>query len=95
MRTVNISDLTARLSACIQFVREGQEVVVCDRRQPVAKIVPIRAEDFSEQERRLVARGILAPPAKKPTQLHEWPDPPGHISDAVMEQIWHLEREGR
>ena len=37
MRTVNISDLTARLSAYIQFVREGQEVVVCDRPEDVYK----------------------------------------------------------
>ena len=95
MRTVNISDLKARLSAHIQFVREGQEVVVCDRHQPVAKIVPIRAEDFSEEERHLVARGILAPPAKKRSRLREWPEPPGHVSAAVMEQVWREEREGR
>lgn len=95
MRTVNISDLKARLSAHIQFVREGQEVVVCDRHQPVAKIVPIRAEDVSGQERRLVAGGILSPPAKKRSRLHEWPEPPGHISDTVMEQVWREEREGR
>ncbi len=29
MRTVNISDLKARLSAHIQIVRDGEEVLVC------------------------------------------------------------------
>jgi prevent-host-death family protein len=40
MRTVNISDLKAQLSAHIQFVRDGEEVLVCGRNEPVARIVP-------------------------------------------------------
>ena len=52
MRTVNISDLKARLSAHIQLVRDGEEVLVCDRNKPVARIVPCRLEDRSEQEQR-------------------------------------------
>jgi antitoxin (DNA-binding transcriptional repressor) of toxin-antitoxin stability system len=95
MRTVNISDLKARLSAHIQFVREGEEVVVCDRHQPVARIVPIRAEDFTEHEKRLIARGVLTPPAKKRSRSHAWPEPPGDVSAEVMEQVWREEREGR
>ena len=62
MRTVNISDLKAQLSAHIQFVRDGEEVLVCDRNQPVARIVPCRLEGHSDRERRLVARGILTLP---------------------------------
>ena len=95
MRTVKISDLKARLSAHLQFVREGQEVVVCDRHQPVARIVPIRPEDFSEHEKRLVARGILTPRRKGRNRSQAWPVPPGNVSDEVMEQVWREEREGR
>jgi prevent-host-death family protein len=40
MKTVNISDLKVRLSAHIQFVKDGEEVLVCDRNRPVARIVP-------------------------------------------------------
>ena len=61
MKTVNISDLKAQLSAHIQLVRNGEEVLVCDRNKPVARIVPIRLEDYSAQEQRLVARGLLTP----------------------------------
>ena len=50
MRTVNISDLKAQLSAHIQLVRDGEEVLVCDRNKPVARIVPCRLEGHSEQE---------------------------------------------
>ena len=40
-------------------------MLVCDRNQPVARIVPCRLQACSEQEQRLVARGILTPPLKK------------------------------
>ena len=94
MRTVNISDLKARLSAHIQRVKDGEEVLICDRNKPVARIVPCRLEDHSEQEQRLVARGVLAPPLKR-RRTASLPEPPGNISDAVMEQVWREERQGR
>jgi prevent-host-death family protein len=95
MRTVNISDLKARLSAHLQLVRQGEEVLVCDRNQPVARIIPCHMEDHSEQERRLVARGILTPPLKKQRSPVAWPEPPGNVSDEVMEKVWRKERENR
>ena len=95
MRRVSISDLKARLSAHIQFVREGQEVLVCDRNQPVARILPIWREDYPGWEQRLVARGVLSPPRKRRLRSGSWPEPPGNVSDEVMEQVWREEREGR
>jgi prevent-host-death family protein len=95
MRTVNISDLKAQLSAHIQFVRDGEEVLVFDRNQPVARIVPCRMEGHSDRERRLVARGILTLPLNKRSTSIAWPEPPGDISDDVMEQVWREERENR
>jgi prevent-host-death family protein len=65
MRTANISDLKAQLSAHIQLVRDGKEVLVCERNKPVARIVPCRLEDRSEQGQRLVACGVLIPPLKE------------------------------
>lgn len=95
MRAVNISDLKAQLSAHIQLVRDGEEVLVCDRNKPVARIVPIRLEDRSAQEQRLVARGVLTPPLRRRPRSVSWPEPPGDVSDEVMEQVWREEREGR
>jgi len=95
MRTVNISDLKAQLSAHIQLVRDGEEVLVCDRNKPVARIVPCRLQGYSEQEQRLVARGALTPPLKKRPASVSWPQPPGNLSDEVMEQLWREERESR
>lgn len=95
MKTVNISDLKARLSAHIQLVRDGEEVIVCDRNQPVARIVPCHLEDHSASDRQLIARGVLTPPLKKRQARVSWPTPPGNVSDEVMEQVWREERESR
>ena len=93
MRTVNISDLKARLSAHIQHVKDGEELLVCDRNKPVARIIPCSAESEPERERRLIARGILTPPLKKQSSPTSWPKPPGNISDEVMAQLWQEERD--
>ena len=95
MKRVNIGELKARLSAHIKIVQDGEEVLVCDRNQPVARIVPCHLEDSSEQERRLVARGVLTPPLKKRPVSASWPQPPGNVSDKAMAQVWREERESR
>jgi prevent-host-death family protein len=95
MRMVKISDLKARLSAHLQYVRDGEELLVCDRNTPVARIIPCSIDDEPEQERRLIARGIMTPPLKKRSSPVSWPDPPGNIPDEVMEKLWQEEREGR
>ena len=94
MKTVKISDLKAHLSAHIQLVKNGEEVLVCDRNKPVARIVPCRLTDHS-QEQRLVARGVLTLPLKKRPASVSWPLPPGSVSDEIMEQVRQEEREGR
>ncbi len=95
MRMVNIADLKAQLSAHIQRVRKGEEVLVCDRNKPVARIVPYRPEDYSDQEQRLIARGVLTPPVKRRAPSVAWPTPPGNVPDEIMAMIWREEREGR
>ena len=95
MRTVKIGQLKAQLSAHLQLVRKGEELLVCDREQPVARIVPAGVEDRSAQERRLIARGILRPPLKRRPPGASWSSPAGNISDKVWKKVWREEREGR
>ena len=40
MRTAKISELKAKLSAHIEFVKNGEEVLIFDRNTPVARLVP-------------------------------------------------------
>ena len=72
---------------------DGEELLVCDRDKPVARIVPCSAEDEPERERRLIARGIMTPPKKK--RRPSLPRPAGNVSDEVMERVWREEREDR
>lgn len=62
MKTVNIGALKNNLSSYLREVRNGEEVVVKDRNKPIARIVPIRTEDFSEEELYLESIGVLKLP---------------------------------
>ena len=50
MRAVNIADLKDNLSRYLNEVRRGAEVVIKDRNKPIARIVPLAAEDDDEAE---------------------------------------------
>jgi len=97
MRTAKISELKAKLSAHIEYVKRGEEVLILDRNKPVAKLVAAEpVEDYDERTRRLIAKGILTPPKKRRVLGEPWPGPAGPmISREVMEQVWREEREGR
>lgn len=97
MRTAKISELKAKLSAHIQYVKNGEEVLILDRNTPVARLVPAGGmQDYDEREKRLIAKGILTPAKMRRVEGQDWPDPPGPmISREVMEQVWREERDGR
>lgn len=67
MRSVNLAALKAKLSAHLEYVKTGEEVVVCERNKPIARIVPIHIDDQEEHEKELIARGVMTPPKKKRT----------------------------
>jgi antitoxin (DNA-binding transcriptional repressor) of toxin-antitoxin stability system len=98
MRTAKISELKAKLSAHIQFVKNGEEVLIFDRNTPVARLVaPGVVEDEDARRRRLIANGILTPPKMTRPAGYKLPKPPGTrcISQEVMDQVWREERDGR
>jgi antitoxin (DNA-binding transcriptional repressor) of toxin-antitoxin stability system len=97
MRTVKIGELKAKLSAHIQFVKNGEEVLILDRDKPVARLVSAEVGgDEDGRIKRLVAKGVLTPPKVSRKEGETWPDPPGPmISREVMEQVWREERDGR
>jgi prevent-host-death family protein len=60
MTEAKVSDLKARLSAYLARVRGGESIVVCDRRTPVARLVPY--EEPSEDDFRV--EEASAPPSR-------------------------------
>lgn len=96
MRTVNIGALKAKLSAHLRYVKNGEEVLICDRNQPIAKIIPFKTDDYDEHEKRMIAEGRMTSPKKPRKPGAKWPKPPGKlIPDEVMERLWQEEREDR
>lgn len=60
MKSVNIAELKNRLSAYLNDVKGGEEILVRDRDQPVARIVPLeRSKDEDEELLTLAAQGKL------------------------------------
>lgn len=63
MRTTNIAELKNHLSSFLADVKRGEEILISDRNQPIAKIVPLHnTSDFSAEELALAAAGILRLP---------------------------------
>jgi antitoxin (DNA-binding transcriptional repressor) of toxin-antitoxin stability system len=97
MRTAKISELKAKLSAHIEFVKNGEEVLIFDRNTPVARLIaagPVEAEDA--QMRRLIAKGILSPAKMVRPDGFKLPKPSCRmISQEITDQVWREEREGR
>jgi len=97
MRTAKISELKAKLSAHIQYVKNGEEVLVLDRDTPVARLVPAAPiENEDARMKRLIAKGIVTPPKMRRPEGFRLPEPPGPmISQEVMDQFWEEERADR
>jgi prevent-host-death family protein len=97
MRTAKISELKAKLSAHIEYVKRGEEVLILDRDTPVAKLVSVDSMDQEDDGmRQLIARGIIVPPKDPRNKSRFEPHPAGpFISQEVMDRIWEEEREDR
>ena len=68
MKQTNVSGLKAHLSEYLAAVRNGETVVVHDRRTPIARLVPVSetAEDLSIAE---PSRPLAGPAKIKPPRL--------------------------
>lgn len=60
MKSVNIAELKSRLSKYLADVRAGEEILVRDRNQPIARIVPlVRSRDEDDELPALASQGKL------------------------------------
>ena len=77
MHEVNIAELKNRLSHYLDKVRGGEEILVKDRKKPIARIVPLASGiDLDAEELELIAEGVLRPPqAELPASFWKMPRP--------------------
>jgi prevent-host-death family protein len=68
MKTATISDAKNRLSELLARVKRGETVLILERDQPIARIVPIEksAVDADERLAELERSGVLRRPVRKP-----------------------------
>ncbi|MDQ3255606.1 MAG: type II toxin-antitoxin system prevent-host-death family antitoxin [Acidobacteriota bacterium] len=85
MITVNIADLKNNLSAHLERVRAGEELLVKDRNRPIAKIVPLASgEDLDAEEMELAAMGLARlPTSNLPASFWRSPAPRVSLKDAI------------
>ena len=98
MRTAKISELKAKLSAHIEYVKNGEEVLILDRDTPVARLVaPGPVENYDARMKRLIAKGIVSPPIDPEGQTKFTPHPAGptKITQEIMDRLWEEERADR
>lgn len=97
MEKVSVSKLKDQLSAYLRKVRAGQTVVVTDRNQPVAQLVPIsRRESEDERIARLVAQGVIRLPKGPRLDMKEFLKRRPVIENAgVLEALLEERREDR
>lgn len=64
IKTTSISELKAKLSAFLDIVRQGDEVLVTDRGRLIARLAPVKGGRLEESRRDLLLRsGRLRAPA--------------------------------
>lgn len=69
---MNVAELKDQLSAYLHRVRAGEELLIRDRKLPIAKLVPLNEEDFEADELSLVASGQMTLPKKRFRENQFW-----------------------
>jgi prevent-host-death family protein len=93
MQTVNIAELKSNLSAFLEQVRNGEELIVKDRNRPIARLMPLAAgEDLDAEEEILVGAGLMRLPLE--AKSDEFFDlPASDVSDETIRKIIRDERD--
>jgi len=93
MKTVNIAELKDKLSGYLNDVKAGEEILVRDRNQPVARIVPLNRSRDDDQE-------LLALASQGKLRLGEgcveesfWEMPAPRVPAAVLRRAIEQERD--
>ncbi len=90
MKIAPIADFKARLSAYLEAVKAGEEIIVTERGRPVAQVIAVRGSRHDSARRdQLIRNGQMKPP------LHALPkdfltqalpaDGDGHVMTSLLE----------
>ena len=91
MTTTTVSKLKASLSHYLRRVKAGEEVLVSERGQPIAKLVPVTGGDALPEHLAEMARQGLALVGSRRLSRAFWglprpKDPKGRVLRALLEE---------
>ena len=97
MKKAGVAELKARLTTYLKRVKAGDEVLITERGQPVAKLVPLKgAEKRGTRRERLAKAGLLQlGRGRAPKTCLTAPDGPPEIGEAVLAALLSEREEGR
>ncbi len=99
MKAVSITEAKNRLSALIEAVQAGDDVLILDRGVPVARLSSAAAQDPDDldgRRARLIRAGILRPgKGGASRKILDEPPPPLPDGVSVVEALLEERREGR
>ncbi|HSU96453.1 MAG TPA: type II toxin-antitoxin system prevent-host-death family antitoxin [Gemmatimonadaceae bacterium] len=75
MTTTSISELKARLSAYLDIVRQGDEVLVTDRGRVIARLAPVGGKVLDDSRRDALIRSGRMRPATARLPRNFWAKP--------------------
>ena len=84
MHTVTINDLQNNLNDYLAQVKLGEEIIIEDKDEIIARILPFGAKD---EESRLVAEGLMRLPKKELTEDFWEQDSPEISLEKIVEAI--------
>ena len=87
MRTVNIGELKSQLSGYLQYVKNGEEVVIRDHSVPIARILPFRQGSGWDHEAQLVASGAVKMPEEEMDWNQFFLSPAGHVPEKIAVDV--------
>ena len=91
-----MAEFKNRLSAYLQMVRKGEEIIIKDRNTPVARISPYGTGALSEEERQLVASGVMKLPKNRTNWKKFWQMPAPNLgADEALRAILEEREDGR
>ncbi len=93
MQTVSIADLKKNLSAYLEQVKNGEELIIKDRNRPVARLMPLMSDaDLDAEEAALVAAGLMRLPLEpKSDDFLKLPAP--NVPIAAIRTVIRAERD--
>ena len=95
METATISQIKNHLSAYLMKVRAGEQVLILDRSQPVARLEPITADKFPNDRLTRFERSGLIRRATQPLPLELLKSTPPKSKESVLQALLDERQEGR